>query len=122
MKAFLPAIGLALLLALGSLLIMTVFIEGFGAWVPIVISFIVFGGAGYFMKRENYKGAFYAAFIIPIAFLLTFFNSGIHLNTVFDLLFSPNKIDEDNFYILLPVFAFIATFLGYFYKRFKLKS
>ena len=118
MKEMFISLGLAFLFGIAALIVTFFFIEGWGTFVTIVASALAFFIAGYFMGKIKPKSILYSGLVILLPFCI-FFVSDIHyFNDLFNILSNPSKIDQRNFYVLLPMIALLSAYIGsYFGKR-----
>jgi hypothetical protein len=118
MKELVISLGLAFLLGIGGLVVAFFFIEGWGAAFTIITNASAFFFAGYLMGKIKPKSILYSGFIIILPFWIIFGSDIHYFIDVFNFLSNPSKIDEYNFYELLPMIALVSTYIGlYIGKR-----
>ena len=123
MKEMFISLGLAFLLGIGALVATFFFIEGWGAVVTIIVNASAFFIAGYLMGKIKPKSILYSGFIIVLPFWISFVSDIHYFSDVFGVLSNPSKIDERNFYELLPIIALVSTFIGlYIGKRMAIRK
>jgi hypothetical protein len=105
------SILISLAFGIASVLVMIMFIEGWGWIGTLLATTLAFGGSGYFMGYNIPQSRYYAAIFISLPFAYSFLESETILS-VFELIKALGYIDDRNFYVLLPLLSIIAAYAG----------